>query len=388
MSVDCLLPETFTSIDPIHPDLGIDIINEMVADLHRHEEHIGENRSSILGSTADDISTELTGNVKSTLINVLAQIRLNLLVLISAEINGKKWCDGDESPYSGPNTIINDFNDHWLWPQIIDEIRDVLQNLLCICSTVPEGQELYFTLIPSLSQTFFSSLKRGVDLLTNTAWSKFLAADYSTLLEISTTKSKEIMTVSRHLSFTEYLSFSFQNTQNRSLSLFDWGLDATSLESINGIGNSEIRPISGDIFIEVVRAWVNIHSRFNNIDSSDPKIRDFQINSWPVTIELNEIAIWSKTLTTTDIIHSDDIFTDEIGEYVINPRKNVQEDGYINTPETIDIFSPHDVFIAVDNEFSQTPIANNVFKEWNVGYDDVSSGKEGILTVKVIRPAR
>ena len=183
MSAECLVPRTFISIDPIHPQIGIDVLNELVADLHRHEEHIGENRSEILGSTSDDISIELIGNGKSTLINVLSQIRINLLILIGAEIGGKKWCDEDESPYSGPNNINTSVDSHWFWPQIIDEIRDILQNLLCICVTVAEGQELWFTLAPIFSTvgTFktiwaqkFAPADGDVEDIDELAWTKFI----------------------------------------------------------------------------------------------------------------------------------------------------------------------------------------------------------------------
>lgn len=150
MSINCLEPRSFTSLNAYHNDVAILSINELVADLHRHEDFIGVDRSEILGSTADDVTAELISfNFgKTAIVNVLSLISLNLINLIGVTVDGYAWCDPDENPYSGRDTIDGDVTSHLWWVSIIGDIRDILQQLICKCSPVdielPPGRDIIF----------------------------------------------------------------------------------------------------------------------------------------------------------------------------------------------------------------------------------------------------
>lgn len=155
--MSCLSPNEFTSFDSYHNDIGINTINELVVDLHRHEDFIGVERSEILGSTEDDITTELTSfNFgKNAIVNALSSIANNLINLIDVEVDEYAWCDEDESEYSGPRSIAGypgGVFDHWQWPTIINGIINILQSLLCICLIeddddiiLPDGEDIIFS---------------------------------------------------------------------------------------------------------------------------------------------------------------------------------------------------------------------------------------------------
>lgn len=150
--MSCLNANSFSGIDPYHNDVGINTINELVADLHRHEDFIGTNRSNILGTTANSITSQLISfnSGKNAIVAALSSIANNLIGLIDVEVDEYSWCDSDESEYSGPRTISNypeGIFDHWNWPSIIDGIINILQNLLCICAVeieLPPGEDIIF----------------------------------------------------------------------------------------------------------------------------------------------------------------------------------------------------------------------------------------------------
>lgn len=155
MSINCLSANSFTSLNAYHNNIGINTINELVADLHRHEDFIGVNRSSILGTTASNVTVQLQNfNFgKTAIASVLSSIANTLLALINVEVDGYIWCNEDESEYSGPSTIEGDITSHLWWVSIVNDIRGILQNLLCICLIeddddiiiiLPDGEDLIF----------------------------------------------------------------------------------------------------------------------------------------------------------------------------------------------------------------------------------------------------
>lgn len=183
MSGVCLDVRNFTSLGTYHNDIGIDTINELVADLHRHEDFIGAERSLILDSIEDDITTELTSAYfgKNVMMSALLSIGHNLLDLIHVQNDEYFWCDRDGDVYSGRDEIFGfpaALNNFWGWPGVIYNIRSILQQLVCKCGTDPIGIDANFTAFiqfPSpRPETLDNLVSTGADNNNNIAYRRFL----------------------------------------------------------------------------------------------------------------------------------------------------------------------------------------------------------------------
>lgn len=415
MSVECLEPAEYSDIDPYHFDTGITILNELVADLHRHEDFIGEDRSLILGSTADDITNELLAEPKgkNALVNVLSEISTNLEVLVGVQIDDKEWCDPDESDYSGPTTVNADLNNYWEWKDYIAELILILTELLCVRTLVEAGQILYFTLVPVIdyftgypeysyqfrvgfdsTQSFKNSFD---DYITGgEECFGFPVYDYFVSLAFEARRNAPGACESgaRHTALTYKEMIGGAD--------FIWRLDSTNINSVDGTSVWKgARPRSGDTILSITHLWIRAFGYYTNTPPATTSTSfTYRFGQTPFRIQLNGVEIWSGFLTHNDFLIPEDINSDDS---ISSPRytpavyQGIVSAEPSSVPANIDLMGETDYRAFLDYENVQIPQyidGEENLKRIGLNYGWVTTrpGKPardcGILTAKVFRPAR
>lgn len=418
--IECLEPETFSDIDPYHSNIGIATINELVADLRRHEDHLGADRLKIAGST--DNSIQLVGKTKNILVDALYEIRIILLILIYTENEERKWCDPDGSDYSGASTIPDISEDHWEWELIIEGIRLVLQELLCTCLNLepPLGEELWMILSPSgaeregftrqgfpdeveFDEGDFPPEQDDLDAESQgEAWDNFQFApslcDTETLpnnppwphfTRLEAWKDPQISNCERSICLgsahpNRCYKFKYELAGSEGVR-YKWTLEAESIEDVDGIGSGN-EPLVGDIVEHVHAIWIRpratIFQQFGGDNIDFPGI--------DITIKLNGVEIWSGTLSDSDL--GPDLFA-------ADPTGHGQDPDDID-PDSLNLHGFEEVEIIIDPITSVQPGEMNIEGEEEFGrkrfgmyYGLVTSGVpdnlkgfHGLVTIKIIRP--
>lgn len=122
--------------------LGDDIhFNQILIDLRRHEDWIEVAHSPQLIEEGG-VSALETNEVRIHFWTEVALFQLGIAIDTLAEKRGPnyKWCDPDDSDYSGPSTVrhLDPFpakHEHFL--EMIADMQEVLENLLCRCTVIP-----------------------------------------------------------------------------------------------------------------------------------------------------------------------------------------------------------------------------------------------------------
>lgn len=258
--MSCLSSNSFSNFDPYHNNIGINTINELVADLHRHEDFIGTNRSNILGTTADSVSSQLQGfnSGKNAIVTALSSIANNLISLIDVTVDEYSWCDPDESEYSGPRTIANypdGVFDHWNWPSIINGIINILQNLLCICTVeieLPPGEDIIFTSRLGGAVPLELIATRGADNNNSVAHSRFINNEGNCSLIVNPRFSTEYQASWTHDGiYNECGAPTFKRVGYQS-AIHIQNSDLTWRDGLGGL------PQPGDIPFEFVRSKIKV----------------------------------------------------------------------------------------------------------------------------------